>query len=147
MKKPCILFVCTGNACCSQMAEGWARALAGDAVEVLSADVEAHGLNPRAVEAMREAGMDISTQTSDVLTDAMLARADWVITLCADADARCPVLPAHLKKLHWPFPDPAKARGSDEEVMQAFRKVRDAIRDRVTAFLEDKGCFAARTAP
>ncbi len=137
MTKPLIYFLCTGNSCRSQMAEGWARILGGDRVEVHSAGVEAHGLNPRAVDAMREAGVDIGGQTSKVVDPALLNRADYVITLCGDARDACPVTPPHVHRLHWGFPDPARATGSEDDIREEFRKVRDGIRERVQEFLRD----------
>lgn len=128
-----IMFLCTGNSCRSQMAEGWARALGADLWEVHSAGLEAHGLNPRAVAAMAEAGVDISRQTSKTVDPALLAAMDLVVTVCGDAEERCPVTPPHVRRLHWPLPDPARARGSEDEVMAVFRRVRDEIRERVAA--------------
>lgn len=126
-----VLFLCTGNSCRSQMAEGWARYLGGDEISAQSAGLEAHGKNPRAIEAMREADVDISGQDSTLLTDAMLASADYLVTVCGHADENCPVLPEGLRKEHWPIDDPAKATGSEEEVMTVFRDCRDDIRRRV----------------
>ena len=137
MSRKRIYFLCTGNSCRSQMAEGWARHLAGDRLEAQSAGVEAHGLNPRAVAAMAEAGVDISRQQSKQIDPGLLNRADYVITLCGDADERCPVTPPDVKRLHWGFEDPARASGTEEEVRRKFREVRDAIRDRIEAFLRD----------
>lgn len=130
-----ILFLCTGNACRSQMAEGWARRLAGPGFEVQSAGIEAHGKNPRAIRIMREAGVDISSQASTRVTEDMIAAADFVVTVCGHADAHCPTLPAGLRKEHWPLPDPAKAAGSEEEIMAVFRASRDDIRRRVEDLL------------
>ncbi|HHY47303.1 MAG TPA: arsenate reductase (thioredoxin) [Firmicutes bacterium] len=130
-KKPAILFLCTGNSCRSQMAEGFAKAIGGDAWEVYSAGLEPAGLNPRAVEVMREVGIDISSQTSDPIDPGLLARVDLVVTLCGDAEERCPVTPPHVKRIHWPLPDPAKATGTEDEIMRKFREVRDDIRQRV----------------
>jgi arsenate reductase len=132
-----ILFLCTGNSCRSQMAEGWARHLGGEALTVQSAGIEAHGKNPRAISVMREAGIDISQQESTRVTPAMLEQADLVVTVCGHADEHCPVLPAGTRKLHWPLDDPAKAQGSEEQVMQVFRASRDDIRQRVQALLDD----------
>ena len=130
-----VLFLCTGNSCRSQMAEGWLRHLGGDRFEVDSAGIEAHGLNPRAVAVMREAGVDISHQQSKVLDAARLARTDLLVTVCGHADETCPAVPATCRREHWPFEDPAQAVGNEEEVMATFRRVRDAIRRRVEAFL------------
>ena len=98
-----VLFLCTGNSCRSQMAEGWARALKGDVIEPHSAGVETHGLNPRAVRVMAEAGVDISGQESTVVDDDMLRRADVVVTVCGHADEQCPVIPSGVQKIHWPL--------------------------------------------
>jgi arsenate reductase len=126
-----ILFLCTGNSCRSQMAEGWARQLGGDWLQVQSAGIESHGKNPRAIAVMQEAGVDISGQESTKLTDDMIASADYLVTVCGHADEQCPVLPAGTRKEHWPLDDPAKATGSEEEIMAVFRESRDDIRQRV----------------
>lgn len=131
-----ILFLCTGNSCRSQIAEGWAKQLGGDTFSALSAGIEAHGKNPRAIAVMAEAGVDISGQESTRLTDEMLAEADYLVTVCGHADEHCPALPAEMRKEHWPLSDPAKATGSEEEVMAVFRASRDDIRARVADLLE-----------
>lgn len=131
-----ILFLCTGNSCRSQIAEGWAKAIGGDQFEVYSAGIESHGKNPRAIAVMKEAGVDISGQESTKLTDEMLAGIDYVVTVCGHADEHCPVLPAETKKEHWPLSDPAKATGSEEEIMAVFRASRDDIKQRVTDLLD-----------
>ncbi len=131
-----ILFLCTGNSCRSQMAEGWARALGGDGLEFQSAGIEAHGKNLRALQVMQEAGVDISGQESTRLTDAMLARVELVVTVCGHADEHCPVLPPGTRKEHWPLNDPAKATGSDAQIMTVFRTSRDEIRQRVQNLIE-----------
>ncbi|RLK48850.1 arsenate reductase [Alkalispirillum mobile] len=131
-----VLFLCTGNSCRSQMAEGYARALGGDRVTVLSAGIEAHGKNPRAIAVMAEDGVDISGQASTRLTDDMLARADVLVTVCGHADEHCPVVPGGLEKHHWPLPDPAKVRGREEEIMAEFRAVRDDIKRRVADLVD-----------
>ena len=126
-----ILFLCTGNSCRSQMAEGWVRQLGGKWIEALSAGIESHGKNPRAIELMREARVDISQQESTKLTYELLTTADYVVTVCGHADENCPVLPAGTRKEHWPLDDPAKATGSEDEIMAVFRASRDDIRRRV----------------
>lgn len=131
-----ILFLCTGNSCRSQIAEGWARQLGKGAFRALSAGIEAHGKNPRAIAVMAEAGVDISAQESTRLTDDMLAAADYLVTVCGHADEHCPVLPAGMRKEHWPLPDPAKATGSEDDIMAVFRASRDDIRGRVANLLE-----------
>ncbi|WP_407654101.1 arsenate reductase/protein-tyrosine-phosphatase family protein [Alicyclobacillus cycloheptanicus] len=119
------------------MAEGWARFLAGNQVEVYSAGIEAHGLNPRAVAAMRDAGVDISHHTSDIIDLDRLNNADYVITLCGDANDKCPVTPPHVRRLHWGIEDPAKVTGSEEAVTAKFHEVRDTIKERVVQFLNE----------
>ncbi len=131
-----ILFLCTGNSCRSQMAEGWARSLAPSHWRIASAGIEAHGKNPRAIAVMREAGIDISGQESTRLTEGMLEEADVVVTVCGHADERCPALPPGKRKEHWPLEDPARATGTEEEVMAVFRATRDEIRARVAALVE-----------
>lgn len=126
-----ILFLCTGNSCRSQMAEGWAGQLGGKWVEAQSAGIESHGKNTRAIDVMREAGGDISRQESTKLTDEMLTSADCVVTLCGHADENCPVLPEGTRKEHWPLDDPGKAMGSEDEIMAVFRASCADIRRRV----------------
>jgi arsenate reductase (thioredoxin) len=133
-----ILFLCTGNSCRSQMAEGFARALAGDRADIFSAGIEAHGKNPRAIAAMAEVGIDISNQESTRLSDRMLEQVDLVVTVCGHADEHCPVLPPTTRRIHWPLPDPAKATGTEDEVRARFRAVRDDIRTRVEKLLADE---------
>ncbi len=130
-----VLFLCTGNSCRSQMAEGWLRHLAGNRFDVFSAGIEAHGLNPRAVAVMAEAGVDISGQASEVLDPELLGSVDLLITVCGHADAHCPAVPATCERQHWPFDDPAGATGTEAEIMAEFRRVRDAIRARVERFV------------
>jgi arsenate reductase len=134
-----ILFLCTGNSCRSQMAEGWAKHLGAGRVEVESAGIEAHGKNPRAIAVMREAGVDISTQESTRVTDDMIRRADVVVTVCGHADEHCPALPPGVKKIHWPLSDPAKATGSEDEIMAQFRATRDDVRRRVADLIASLG--------
>ncbi|MBE9913460.1 arsenate reductase (thioredoxin) [Paenibacillus donghaensis] len=138
MSKSLIYFLCTGNSCRSQIADGWLKALGSDQYEVKSAGLEAHGLNPRAVQVMKEAGIDISNHTSDVIDPEILGRADYVVTLCGHADEHCPVIPnPRVVKWHWGFDDPAKAVGTEEEIMAQFREVRDAIKARIDYFLAE----------
>lgn len=130
------MFLCTGNSCRSQMAEGFARAIGGDRVEVYSAGLRPLGVNPKAVQVMQEAGVDISSHTSGGIDPDLLNAMDYAITLCGHAEEQCPVTPGHVTKLHWPFDDPAQASGTPEEVMAEFRRVRDEIRARIDAFLK-----------
>lgn len=131
-----VLFLCTGNSCRSQMAEGWARALGSHVLKARSAGLEAHGKNPRAIEAMREAGVDISHQESTRLTPDLLEWADLVVTVCGHADEQCPILPSGTPKEHWPIEDPAKAAGTEEELKTLFAACREEIRRRVSDLIE-----------
>ena len=130
-----ILFLCTGNSCRSQMAEGWAKQLAPSDWRIESAGIEAHGKNPRAIAVMAEAGVDISGQESTRVTDAMIEDTDQVVTVCGHADEHCPVLPSGTRKEHWPLDDPAKAAGTGEEVMAVFRATRDEVKARVAELI------------
>lgn len=132
-KKKTIYFLCTGNSCRSQMAEGWAKEILPD-WNVKSAGLEAHGLNPNAVKAMQEVNIDITNHTSDMIDPDILNHADLVVTLCGHADEHCPVTPPSVKRVHWGFDDPAKAEGSEEEKWAFFQRVRDEIRDRIDRF-------------
>ena len=132
---PNILYLCTGNSCRSQIAEGWTRLHGKGLVEVQSAGIEAHGKNPRAIAIMKEAGIDISGQESTIVTDEMLQRADVVVTVCGHADEQCPVLPPGVKKIHWPLVDPAKATGTEKEIMSQFRTTSDEVEVRVRNLL------------
>jgi arsenate reductase len=138
MDKQLIYFLCTGNSCRSQIADGFLKSLGSDKYEVKSAGLEAHGLNPRAVQVMEEAGIDISGHTSDVIDPAILNIADYVITLCGHADDHCPVITnKNVVKWHWGFDDPAKANGTEEEIMSKFREVRDSIKGRIEQFMKE----------
>ncbi len=138
-----VLFLCTGNSCRSQMAEGWLRALAGDCFEVYSAGIEAHGLNPRAIAVMREAGVDISGQESKTIDPGLLGSIDLLVTVCSHADKHCPAFYIRGKREHWPFDDPAKATGTEAQIMAEFRRVCDQIRMRIESFAR-KGQFGSK---
>ena len=125
--KPKVLVLCTGNSCRSQMAEGYLRHFAGDRADVFSAGIETHGLNPKAVETMREVGIDISHHSSNHVDEYSQMHFDFVITVCDHAEERCPVFPARARKFHHNFPDPAKTQGSDETIRTQFRTVRQEI--------------------
>lgn len=131
-----IYFLCTGNSCRSQMAEGWAKQYLNDKWEIRSAGIETHGLNPNAVKAMKEVGIDISNHTSDLINPEYLNSADLVVTLCGDANDKCPVTPPSVKRVHWGFDDPAKAQGIEEEKWAFFQRVRDEIGNRIKRFAE-----------
>ncbi len=138
MDKKLVYFLCTGNSCRSQMADGFMNAIGGHLYEVKSAGLEAHGLNPRAVQVMSEVGVDISNNTSNVIDQDTLNRATYVITLCGHADEHCPVISnPNVIKWHWGFDDPAKATGTEEEIMDQFRVVRDAIKSRIEKFVQE----------
>jgi arsenate reductase len=126
MKK--ILVLCTGNSCRSQMAEGYLRSFAKGKAEIFSAGIEAHGVNPLAVKIMKEDGIDISHQTSNHVDEYKNVAFDYVITVCDNAKEKCPFFPSSAKKFHRNFPDPAKAKGTDEAVLRQFRKVREEIK-------------------
>lgn len=129
--KPKVLFLCTGNSARSQMAEGYLRYAAGDHFEPLSAGIEPKGVNPLAVQAMNEIGIDISHQKSKDVVSFLGQYIPYVITLCDDAKERCPIFPRTFKFLHWGFDDPAAAKGSHEEKLGVFRRVRNEIAQRI----------------
>lgn len=125
-----VLVLCTGNSCRSQMAEGWLNALYGDRITALSAGSAPSGyVHPGAIEAMREVGIDISGGRSKSMEEFLGREFDYVLTVCDSAAEACPVFPGPAKRVHRDFTDPAKAEGSDEEVMAVFRRVRDEIRE------------------
>ena len=136
MKKN-ILVLCTGNSCRSQIAEGYLRYYAGDNADVYSAGVETHGVNPRAIATMNEDGIDISSHTSNNIDEYLNVDFDFVITVCDNAKERCPYFPSKAKILHQNFTDPAKAIGTDEEIMEQFRQVRQQIKDYCRQFVMD----------
>lgn len=126
-----VYFLCTGNSCRSQMAEGFANHLLGPDWQVASAGIETHGLNPLAVQVMAEVGIDISNQQSKLIDADYLKHCDLVVTLCGDARDHCPVTPPTVQKQHWPLNDPAQATGTEAERLAVFREVRDQIEERV----------------
>jgi arsenate reductase (thioredoxin) len=136
MAKPIIYFLCTGNSCRSQMAEAFGKKYLQDKYEVYSAGIEAHGVNPKAVKAMKEVGIDIQDQTSDTIDQELLQEASLVVTLCGHANDVCPATPPNKERVHWGFDDPAKAEGSDEEKWAVFQRVRDEIGQRIKTFAE-----------
>lgn len=131
-----ILFLCTGNACRSQMAEGWAKHLKSDSINAYSAGVSPIGVSAKAIISMAEAGVDISNHTSKHINDLKEIQFDYVVTLCDNAARNCPVFPGKAKIIHKPFKDPYFALGSEEQVMSQFAKVRDQIRDYVKTLPE-----------
>lgn len=137
MAKAKLLFVCTGNSARSQMAEALARHYGGDLFEVFSAGLEPSRVNPRASAVMAEKGISLAGQWSKGLDAVPLAEMDLVITLCADADARCPVVSGRFGRRHWPLDDPAEAEGSEEHVLAAFRSVRDELDERIRQLAQE----------
>ncbi len=129
------MFLCTGNSCRSQMAEGLARELGKGKIEACSAGLMAAGVHPRAVAVMRELGIDISGQQSKTIDEQLLRTMDMVITLCDNAAEACPWTPPEIKRLHWPIRDPVGTRGTEEEVMKDFRRARDEIKGKILAIL------------
>jgi len=125
--KPKVLFLCTGNSARSQMAEGYLRHVAGDRFEAISAGIEPKGLNPLAVTAMREIGIDISQHRSKDVATLLGQHIAYVITVCDNARERCPIFPRTWKFLHWSLEDPAQARGTPEERLAVFRRIRDQL--------------------
>lgn len=119
------------------MAEGFGKKHLSDDYNVYSAGIEAHGLNPNAVKAMKETGIDITNQTSDMIDKEILNNADLVVTLCGDANDKCPTTPPNVKREHWGFDDPAKAEGSEEEKWAFFQRVRDEIEERIARFAKE----------
>ncbi|MCK9290409.1 MAG: arsenate reductase ArsC [Bacteroidales bacterium] len=135
MKKK-ILVLCTGNSCRSQIAEGYLRYFAGSKAEVYSAGIETHGVNPKAIDTMKEDGFDLSNHTSNNIDEYRNIAFDFVITVCDNAKERCPYFPTNAKKFHHNFPDPAKATGTDEEINEQFRKVRIQIKKYCKDFVD-----------
>lgn len=123
-----ILVLCTGNSCRSQMAHGYLNALAKGAHQIYSAGIETHGLNQKAVKVMMEDGVDISAHTSNHVNEYANINFDIILTVCDHARENCPYIPGQAKRFHFNFPDPAKAQGNEEEVMQQFRSTRDMIK-------------------
>jgi arsenate reductase len=147
MSRQRVLFLCTHNSARSQMAEGFLRALAGDRFEVESAGTEETRVNPLAVRAMAEVGIDLSGHASKTLDRFLGEPWEWVITVCDSANERCPVFPRGGRRLHWSFDDPSGATGSDEERLAVFRRVRDEIQRRVEQLIAVRGLTGAVTAP
>jgi len=135
MKK--ILVLCTGNSCRSQIAEGYLRHFAAERAEIYSAGIETHGVNPKAIEIMKRDGIDISAHTSNNINEYLDIDFDYVITVCDNAKESCPYFPSNAVKFHYNFPDPAKAVGTEEEVMEQFRVVREMIRSYTQNFVNE----------
>lgn len=123
-----VLVLCTGNSCRSQMAEGYLRVFSEGRLDAMSAGLETHGVNPRAIQAMKEDGVDISNHTSNSMEEYTDRQFDYILTVCDHASEHCPAFPGNAIRLHQNFPDPAKASGSEEEINEAFRQTRDLIK-------------------
>jgi len=131
VSKKGILFLCTGNSCRSQIAEGFAKKMLPKNMEIFSAGMEPKSVHPMAVKVMQEIGVDISHQKSKNISEIPIDEISIVVTLCGDAAERCPVFPGKVERIHWEIEDPAKAQGSEEEIAIVFRKVRDKIRSHI----------------
>jgi len=136
MKKK-VLFLCTGNSCRSQMAEGWLRHLAGDRFDVVSAGTHPVGLNPYALMVMQERGVDISSHASERIEPYLDKKFDYVITVCDRAQESCPTFPGASSILHWSFDDPVNAKGTNEQQLGVFRTIRDEIAERIRHFIKE----------
>ncbi len=132
-----ILVLCTGNSCRSQMAEGYLKHFAKEKALVYSAGIETHGVNPKAIQIMKEDDIDISHHTSNNIDEYKNINFDFVITVCDNAKERCPIFPSKAKMFHYNFPDPAKASGTEEEIMRQFRNVREEIKKYSRKFVND----------
>lgn len=135
-----VMFLCTANSCRSQMAEGIARDLGKGVIEPYSAGLFAHYIQPKAIQVMREIGIDISDQKSEAIDNKFLKSMDIIITLCGHAEASCPVTPSRIKRIHWPIKDPVGVSGTEEEILNEFRRARDEIKTKIKGFIsETKG--------
>lgn len=132
-----ILVLCTENSCRSQIAEGYLRHFAGEKAEIFSAGVETHGVNPKAIATIKDDGIDISNHTSNNIDEYRNIDFDFVITVCDNAKERCPFFPTKAQKFHYNFPDPAKAMGTDQEIAEEFKKVRQQIKEYCEDFVAE----------
>lgn len=132
-----ILVLCTGNSCRSQLAEGYLHYFAGNKANIYSAGIETHGVNPKAIQVMAEDGIDISKHTSNNVNEYLHIPFDMVITVCDNANEACPYFPGNVQRFHYNFPDPAKATGTPEEIMNEFRRVRDMIKTYARDFVQN----------
>lgn len=135
MEKKNILVLCTGNSCRSQIAEGYLKYFVGNKANVYSAGIETHGVNPKAIATMAEEGIDLRSQTSNHVDEYAGIAFDYIITVCDNAKERCPYFPSKAERFHYNFPDPAKATGTDEEIMAEFRRVRAMIKEYTEDFV------------
>jgi len=138
MARPRVLFLCTHNSARSQMAEGFLRAMAGDRYDALSAGTERTTVHPLAIRVMAERGIDISGHTSKLYVGLTREPVDYLITVCDDANERCPIVPGSVKRLHWPLDDPSRAVGTEDARLAVFRRVRDEIQVRVADWIKNQ---------
>lgn len=131
-----ILVLCTGNSCRSQIAHGYLQQFAGNKATIYSAGIETHGVNPRAIAIMKEDGIDIAGHTSNNIDEYTTVPFDFILTVCDHAKENCPYFPSNAQRFHYNFPDPAKATGTEEEIMQQFRSVRTLIKDYCREFVQ-----------
>ncbi len=137
--KPTVLILCTGNSCRSHLAEGILRAAAGDILDVVSAGSKPAGyVHPLAIKSMREIGIDISQHTSKHMNEFIARDIETVITVCGHADQVCPIFPGQMNRHHWPFEDPAHTEGTEEQKLEAFRRIRNEIRRTLTAYADGR---------
>lgn len=134
-----LIILCTGNSCRSQIADGYFKHLASDQFNVYSAGIETHGVNPRAIKVMAEEGIDLSSNTSNNITEYLDIHFDYIITVCDHAQENCPYIPGTGERIHHNFPDPAKATGSEEEILDSFRSTQKLIKKFTQKFVTDKG--------
>jgi len=132
-----VMFLCTGNSCRSQMAEGFAGKLGGGLLEAYSAGLMAAGVHPRAIAVMKESGVDISGQKSKEIDENLVREMDMVITLCDNAAESCPYTPPEIKRLHWPVKDPVGTVGTEDEIMREFRRARDEIKEKIVSLIAE----------
>jgi arsenate reductase len=132
-----IMFLCTGNSCRSQIAEGFARAIGKGVIEPYSAGLMPKGVNAKAIKVMKEIGIDISHQQSKSIDEELLKKMDIIVTLCDNAAESCPWTPPGIKRIHWSLRDPDAAKGTEDEILNEFRRVRDEIKEKVITFVKD----------
>ncbi len=132
-----LMFLCTANSCRSQMAEGFAKEFGKGLIEVYSAGLFAAGVHKRAIAVMKEIGIDISRQKSKTINEDLLKQMDIIVTLCGNAEEACPWTPPHIKRIHWPIKDPVGTIGTEEEIMNEFRRARDQIKEKILKLIDE----------
>lgn len=132
-----VMFLCTANSCRSQMAEGFAKEFGKGLIEVYSAGLMAAGVHKRAIAVMKEVGIDISKQKSKMIDENLLKKMDYIVTLCGYAEDLCPRVPSEIKRIHWPIKDPVGTIGTEQEIINEFRRARDEIKEKVQALIKE----------